>query len=69
MTDESYGFNYNPENLEYEQPLKSTLGYKFSGDIFLLRSFLDKHGIEYKEEDLEDSPIGRGIRIKREKKA
>lgn len=58
---------YRPPN-QSPEPLaqKSTLGVKFSNDVFLLRSFLDQRKIEYKEEELDDSPFGKGIRIKRE---
>lgn len=56
---------------QHDKPIvqNATLGVKFSNDIFLLRSFLDQRGIEYKEEELDDSPFGKGIRIKREKDA
>jgi hypothetical protein len=52
-----------PVNLGLVQP--ATLGVKFSNDIFLLRSFLEKRNIPYKEEELENTPLGKAIRIKR----
>jgi hypothetical protein len=42
------------------------LGVKFSRDIFLMKSFLDQWKIPYKEEDLEDGPMGKVMRIKRD---
>ncbi len=59
-------FVYKPPNDDECKAQNATLGVKFSNDIFLMRSFLDKQGIEYKEEDLDDSPMGKGIRIKRD---
>lgn len=42
------------------------IGYKFSKDIFLLESFLKQKNISYNPNELEDSPFGKGIRIKRD---
>lgn len=55
-----------PENKGKCEAQNVTVGFKFSKDVFLMRSFLDAQKIEYKEEDLEDSPMGKGIRIKRD---
>lgn len=57
---------YKPESFELK-PLESSFGVKFSNDIFLMKSFLDQNNIEYNENELDDSPLGRGVRIKREK--
>lgn len=43
----------------------ATLSVKFSNDIIVGKSLLDQWKIEYKEEDLEDGPWGKGLRIKR----
>ncbi|HUD01379.1 MAG TPA: hypothetical protein VMR37_03570 [Rhabdochlamydiaceae bacterium] len=59
---------YRPPNSSEPKVQKATLGVKFSDDIFLLESFLKKRKIPYKQSDLEDSPFGRGIRIKRNNK-
>ncbi len=59
---------YKPEVYEGPTAQNATLGVKFSNDIFLMRSFLDQRNIEYKIEDLEDGPLGLGLRIKRENK-
>ena len=59
-------FIYKPEITADCQAKNATLGVKFSKDIFLMRSFLDQRKIPYKEEDLEDGPMGKGIRIKRD---
>lgn len=67
------GYNEIPATKEmiYKPPtvapkaINATLSVKFSNDIFLLESFLKQKGIEYKPEDLELSPFGRGLRIKR----
>lgn len=59
-------FIYTPPT-DCPEPLKTTFGVKFSNDAFLMRSYLDQQGIAYKEEELDDSPFGKGIRIKRDK--
>lgn len=55
-----------PENKRKCEALNATVGFKFSNDVFLLKSFLDAQKIEYKEEELDDSCVGKGIRIKRD---
>ena len=57
---------YKPDNTE-PQLQNATIGVKFCQDTFLMRSFLDQHKIPYKEEELEDGPLGKGIRLKKEK--
>lgn len=57
---------YRPENYKGPQAQNASIGVKFCTDIFVHRSFLDKHNIEYKEEDLEMGPLGLGVRIKRD---
>ena len=59
-------FVYTPENNNLCKAVDAKMGVRFSNDIFLMRSFLDQRGIEYKEEELDDSPFGKGIRIKRD---
>ena len=58
---------YKP--VQYPGPIaqNATVGVKFSRDVFLMKSFLDQWKIEYKLEDLEDGPMGLGLRIKRDK--
>lgn len=46
----------------------ATVGYKFCQDQILLKSFLDQRNIEYDEKDLEMTPFGLGLRIKKEEK-
>jgi hypothetical protein len=58
---------YRPPNYDGPGAIEATIGVKFCDDIFLLKSFLDAKGIEYKEEELEDGPYGKGLRIKKEK--
>ena len=54
----------NAPKSEWE-PIPSTLGVKFSNAIFILKSALDQWGVSYTDEDLEDSPFGKGVRIKK----
>jgi hypothetical protein len=56
---------YRPSNYPGPKAMDATIGVKFSKDIFLMKSFLDQKNFKYKEEDLEDSPMGKGIRIKK----
>lgn len=60
---------YRPDNYDAPIPSNATVGVRFCQDIFLMKSFLDQKGIEYKIEDLEDSPMGLGFRIKRDSSA
>lgn len=57
---------YRPENYQGPIAQDAKIGVKFSNDIFLLESFLKQFNVEYKQEDLVDSPFGRGVRIKRD---
>lgn len=59
------GFIYKPK-ICGEKPLKATLGVKFCQDTFLLKSFLDQMKIEYKIEELEKTPLGLALRIKKD---
>jgi hypothetical protein len=54
---------------QYDGPIaqNATLGVKFGTDTFLLKSFLDQFKYPYKEEDLEDGPYGKFLRIKGDK--
>ena len=49
-----------------QEPEVPNMGVKFSNNITFLKSFLDQRKIEYKEEDLEDTPLGRGYVIRRD---
>ena len=59
---------YIPPKYEYSTSMEATLSVKFNDDIFLMKSFLDQWKIPYKEEDLEMSFCGLGLRIKKNKK-
>lgn len=62
-------FMYRPENNDYDlKDCKSTIGVKFSNDIFLSKSWLDQHNIKYEDNELEDGPWGLVARIKRDNK-
>ncbi len=71
MNDEEY-YTWK-DSLVYKPPVSTpqaqnaTFGVKFSKDIFVSKSQCDKWNIPYKEEELEDSIIGKALRIKREK--
>lgn len=58
---------YQPVN-DDSKPEKATFGVKFCQDTYLSKAFMDLRGIEYKEEELEDGPYGRVLRIKRKEK-
>lgn len=49
-----------------EEPLKSTVGVKFSNDIFISPSVLKKWNISYQENELEVTDLGKFARIIRE---
>ncbi len=58
-------FIYKPKNNELK-PCESAIGVKFSNDVFIHPSQLDKWGVKYEESDLEDNPLfGKAFRIKR----
>lgn len=44
---------------------EASIGVKFSHDIFIAPAKAREWGIEFTEEDLEDGPWGRVLRIKR----
>lgn len=55
---------YKPPESELK-PCKPTFGVKFSNDMFIHPSLLDKWNIKYEESDLEYNPIfGKALRIK-----
>lgn len=57
---------YKPTNSELK-PCEPIIGVKFSNDIFIHPSQLDKWNVKYDESDLEDNPIfGKALRIKRD---
>lgn len=45
-----------------------TMGYKFSNDVFISPYLLEKWGVKFTEEDLEQTPWGKVLRVKDEKK-
>lgn len=49
------------------KPLIDTTGFKFSNDIVLLESFFKQQGWDYNPHELEMTPFGLGLRIKRDK--
>lgn len=58
-------FIYKPSENELK-PCQSAIGVKFSNDTFIQPSLLDKWGVKYENEDLEDNPIfGKALRIKK----
>jgi hypothetical protein len=61
-------FVYLPSDSNGKEAQRSILGVKFANDIFLSESFLKKRNIEYKESDLEQTPLGMCFRITKEKK-
>jgi hypothetical protein len=56
---------YNPDETD-EEPIASTLGMKFSQNIYLSEYFLKQINIQYSQDDLIDTPLGRAYEIKRE---
>lgn len=58
---------YKPPTDEEIEAKKSTFGVKFSNDIFLSEAWLIKMNVQYKPEDIEQTPLGPCARIKREK--
>lgn len=59
---------YNPEkDLNHSEEV--TIYVKFSNNITFLESFLKQNKIDYQKEDLEDTPLGKGYVIRREKDA
>ncbi len=65
--EEGIGLIYKPPEYSKPEALSATLKVKFGRDVILLKSFLDANKIDYKEKELEDTPSGRGLRIKRRK--
>lgn len=60
-----YELIYKPPNTELK-PCEPTVGVKFSNDIFIHPSLLDKWNIKYEKSDLEDNPVfGKALRIKK----
>lgn len=69
MEDDPYnrfkGGIYTPSDYNVPVALNATVGVKFCQDTILLKSFLDQRKIEYTIEDLEETPFGLGLRIKK----
>jgi len=57
---------YKPSGEFKPKAIPGKMGVKFSKNVFLLKSFLDKNNISYEAEDLEETPFGPGIIIKRD---
>ena len=49
-----------------QDPEEPKMAYKFSRNIHLLVSFLKQQNIPYNQEDLEDTPFGRALIIRRD---
>jgi hypothetical protein len=56
---------YKPNQTE-TKALNATIGVKFSRDIFVSKDKCDQWKIPYKDEELEDTIIGKALRIKRD---
>ena len=56
---------YRPPKYDGPQVLDATVGVKFCQDTYILESFLIKQGIEYKREELEDTPLGKALIIRK----
>jgi hypothetical protein len=56
---------YIPPDSNEKEPEKITLGVKFSQNIYVSPSVLDKWNIKYDDSDLEDGPCGKCAVIKR----
>lgn len=59
-------FNFKPYVPELGEALKATIGVKFSNNIYINESFLKQHNIKYNPEDLEETPMGLCLRIKKD---
>ncbi len=59
-------FIYKPPMMD-KPPLDCTFGVRFCQDTFLTKSYLDEKGIDYDINDLEMTPYGLALRIKKDK--
>ncbi len=69
MTSDGRNVNMAEElnRIEKDKPQKEpTMYVKFSRNITLLESFLKDNNVEYNQEDLEDTPLGKGYVIRRD---
>ncbi len=57
-------FIYRP-NWIANQPEESKIYVKFSNNIYMDEPFLKKHNIEYTQEDLEGTPLGKRYVIRK----
>lgn len=55
---------YKPTEIE-KSPEESKIYVKFSNNITFTESFLKSKNIPYNQEDLEDTPLGRGYVVRR----
>lgn len=65
MSDKIPELIYKPPT---EEEKKSTVGVRFSNDIFLTESWLIKMNVQYEQSDLEQTPFGMAHRIRKDKK-
>lgn len=63
---ENKNFIYKPTNKDTLEAKRETLAVKFSNNIYLAESFLEKYNIKYTPEDLEYTPLGPCVIIKPE---
>lgn len=59
---------YKPDSYPGPVAIDCKMGVKFCKDIMVAKAICDKWGISYEEAELEDSPVGPALRIKREDK-
>lgn len=57
---------YRPENYPGPIALEAKAGFKFCQDTILLKSFLDQRNIQYDINELEMTPFGLGLRLKKD---
>jgi hypothetical protein len=58
-------FIYKPKQNK-KNPEKTTIGVKFSKNIYIHPKQLEKWGVTYEENDLIDTPLGKYALLKRE---
>lgn len=57
---------YKPPGEWKPEAIPATLGVKFCQDTMLMKSFLDQHNISYTDGELEMTPLGLALRVKKE---
>lgn len=58
--------NKEPYFIKSDDPEQSKMYVKFSNNITFLESYLKQNNIPYEQEDLEDTPLGRGYVVRRD---